>query len=466
MHRQIAGKLTGRVTKWIVVVFWIIIVAAAGSVASKLTDVQDNQASSWLPASAESTKALDKLAPFQNQNEIPTVLVYEKTSGLSKADLAEIGRQLDQVQQMKGAIPAKGPDGTEIQPSQAIQVSKDGQVAQGMVTFNFGKNGWNKLPDVKDDIEKVAHLDGADVYVAGPGGQAADSAAAFAGIDGKLLVQHRLVVVIILLLTYRSPLLWLLPVMSAGVALTCAQAVIYLLAKHADLTVNGQSAGILTVLVFGAGTDYALLLVARYREELHRHEDRHEAMAFALHRATPAIIASALTVVLGMMCLVFADMNSTAGLGPVAAIGIGVGLLVMITLLPAFLVIFGRWIFWPRRPLFDTLEPSATGFWARVGARIAPRKRLVWVGTAVVLAACSLGVLQLNAHGLATKDAYTKDFDSVTGQQVLVDHGLADTSTPVQVVANADQAQGVARPCRVSTASPTRRRRSSRTASR
>jgi putative drug exporter of the RND superfamily len=144
-----------------------------------------------------------------------------------------------------------------------------------------------------------------------------------------------------------------------------------------------------------------------------------------------------------MMCLVFADMNSTAGLGPVAAIGIGVGLLVMITLLPAFLVIFGRWIFWPRRPLFDTLEPSATGFWARVGARIAPRKRLVWIGTAVVLVACSLGVLQLNAHGLATEDAYTKDFDSVTGQQVLVEHGLADTSTPVQVVANADQAQGV-----------------------
>jgi putative drug exporter of the RND superfamily len=443
MHRQIAGKLTGRVTKWVVLAFWLIIVMAAGSVASKLGDVQDNQASSWLPASAESTKALDKLAPFQNENDIPTVLVYEKSSGLTQADVTEIGRQLDQVQQLDGTIPAKGPDGSAVQPSQLVQVSKDGEVAQGMVTFNFGKDGWNKLPDVKDEIEKIAHLDGAQVYVAGPGGQAADSAAVFAGIDGKLLYSTVLVVVIILLLTYRSPLLWLLPVISAGVALTTAQAVIYLLAKHADLTVNGQSAGILTVLVFGAGTDYALLLVARYREELHRHEDRHEAMAFALHRATPAIIASALTVVLGMLCLVVAEMNSTAGLGPVAAIGIGVGLLVMITLLPALLVIFGRWIFWPRRPMFDTLEPTATGFWARVGARIAPRPRLVWVVTAVVLAVCSLGFLQLNAHGLATEDSYTKDFDSVTGQQVLIDHQLADTSTPVQVVANADQAQAV-----------------------
>ena len=170
MHRQIAGKLTGRVTKWVVLAVWILIVMAAGSVAGKLTDVQDNQASSWLPASAESTKALDKLAPFQNQNDIPTVLVYEKTSGLTKADLATIGQQLDQIQKLDGAVPAKAPDGTPVQPSQLVQVSKDGQVAQGMVTFNFGKDGWNKLPDVKDQIESIAHAATArTVYVAGPG---------------------------------------------------------------------------------------------------------------------------------------------------------------------------------------------------------------------------------------------------------------------------------------------------------
>jgi RND superfamily putative drug exporter len=426
-----------------VLAVWVLILLAAGSVASKLSDVQDNQASSWLPGSAESTKALDKLAPFQNQNDIPTVLVYNNDSGLTKAELTSIGQKLDQVQKLDGSVPAKGLDGRATQPSKLMQVSKDGQVAQGAVTFNFGKDGWNKLPDVKDQIEKTAAVPGTTMYVAGPGGQGADSAAAFAGIDGKLLYSTIIVVVLILLLTYRSPILWLLPVISAGVALTCAQGVIYLLAKNAGLTVNGQSAGILTVLVFGAGTDYALLLVARYREELHRHEDRHEAMAFALHRATPAIIASALTVVLGMLCLVVAQMNSTAGLGPVAAIGIGVGLLVMITLLPALLVIFGRWIFWPRRPNFDTVEPSSAGFWARIGARIAPRPRLVWVVTSVILAVCSLGFLQLNAHGLATQDSYTKDFDSVTGQQTLVDHGLADTSSPVQVVANADRAQAV-----------------------
>src|SRR5262245_59859502 len=219
MHRQMAGKLTGRVTKWLVLAFWLIVVVAAGSVASKLSDVQDNQASSWLPGSAESTKALDKLAPFQDENDIPTVMVFTKDSGLTKSDLASIGQKLDQVQQIDGAVPAKAPDGTPTQPSQQIQVSKDGQVAQGMVTFNFGKYGWNHLPDVKDEIEKIATVPGTTMYVAGPGGQAADSAAAFAGIDGKLLYATVIVVVVILLLTYRSPLLWMLPVMSAGVAL-------------------------------------------------------------------------------------------------------------------------------------------------------------------------------------------------------------------------------------------------------
>src|SRR6478736_1433271 len=170
MHRQIAGKLTGRVTKWLVLVFWILVVMVAGPMAGKLTDVQDNQASSWLPASAESTKALAKLAPFQNQNDIATVLVYEKPSGLTQADVATIGRQLDQIQKIQGSVPAKAPDGSTVPPSRLVQVSSDRQAAQGAVTFNFGKNGWNKLPDVKKQILAIAQLPGAKVYVAGPGG--------------------------------------------------------------------------------------------------------------------------------------------------------------------------------------------------------------------------------------------------------------------------------------------------------
>jgi RND superfamily putative drug exporter len=212
--------------------------------------------------------------------------------------------------------------------------------------------------------------------------------------------------------------------------------VVYLLAKYADLTVNGQSQAILTILVIGAGTDYALLLVARYREELRRHDNRHEAMAFALHRAAPAILASAATVVVSMLCLSFADLNSTAGLGPVLAVGIAVTFLVMVTLLPALLVIFGRWMFWPKRPTFGSTEPNLAGLWARVGERIRPRPRAVWTVTALLLAVACLGLFKLDASGLSTEDTYTKEFDSIKGQKVLAEHGLADNSNTVQIVAN------------------------------
>jgi RND superfamily putative drug exporter len=314
--------------------------------------------------------------------------------------------------------------------------SEDGEVAVTTVTFNFGANGWNDIPDAAEQIRDIAQVDGATVHLAGYGGQAADAAEAFEGIDSNLILATFGVVIVILLFTYRSPVLWILPILSAAVAYTAAGGVVYLLARYADLTVNGQSQSILGILVIGAGTDYALLLVARYREELRRHEDRHEAMAFALHRATPAILASAATVVVGLLCLSVAELNSTAGLGPVLAVGVAVTFLVMVTLLPALLVIVGRWIFWPQRPHFGSEEPNATGLWARLGRSIARRPRPVWVGTAVVLAVACLGLFSLDTSGLSTEDTYTKEFDSIKGQKVLVEHGLVDSSNTVQVVAD------------------------------
>jgi len=433
MHRQIAGKLTGRVTKWIVLVFWILAVGVLGSFAGKLTEVQNNEASSWLPGNAESTKALDKLEPFQDQNAIPTTVVYSKKSGFTKDDFGTMKEQATELQGMQDV------EGKVVGPIP----SKDGQAAQTVVTYNVGANGWNKMPAIGDNIHDIAKLDGATVYIAGSGGQAIDSAESFAGLDGRLLVFALLAVIVLLLIIYRSPVLWILPIFSVVVALGTAMGLIYFLAKDVGLTVNGQSQAIVSILVIGAGTDYALLLVARYREELRRHEDRHEAMAFALHRATPALIASASTVIVGMLCLTLAEMNSTAGMGPVVAVGVGVTLLAMITLLPALLVIFGRWVFWPMRPTMGSTEPTSTGFWARVGGWIAPRPRRVWIGTTVVLGALALGVLTLNTSGLSTEESYTKEFDSVKGQNVLADHGLADNSTPLMVVSNAEGAADV-----------------------
>ena len=433
MHRQIAGRLTSPVTKWIVLVFWLLLVGASSVFAAKLVDVQNNEAASWLPDSAESTRALERLGPFQDPNAIPTVVVYERADGLSPDDLAGIEADKADFAGLEGVTgEVQGPFPSE-----------DGQVAQVLVTFDLGSEGWNKMPDTADDLREIAAADGVSVYISGAGGQAADSAEAFGGIDSTLLFSTLGVVIAILLLTYRSPVLWVLPILSAVFALVASQALIYFLARYADLTVNGQSYAILTILVIGAGTDYALLLVARYREELRRHEDRHEAMAFALHRAAPAIVASAATVALGMLCLLLADMNSTAGLGPVAAIGVGVTLLVMVTLLPATLVICGRWVFWPMKPDFGSAEPTQSGLWARVGRGISARPRAVWVVTSVILAVACLGLLRLDTSGLATEDAYTTELQSITGQQVLVDHGMVDQSNTIQVVANADQADAV-----------------------
>jgi putative drug exporter of the RND superfamily len=427
MSWKAASWITGRRSKYLIVVFWIVVVALAGPLSSKLSGVEKNDTKSWLPGSAESTQVLDVQSKFTSPNTIPAVIVYQRDSGLTRADLAAATADAKQYGQLPDL------DGKVIGPVP----SKDGKAAQIVVPLDLGKDGWNRAGDLKPKLKHTAEqgADGMTVYIAGPLGQAADSAKAFAGIDSTLLFATVGVVVFILLITYRSPILWLLPVISAGIALTSAQAVIYLLAKN-GLTVNAQSAGILTVLVFGAGTDYALLLVARYREELRKHEDRHEAMAVALHRAGPAIIASASTVVLGMLCLLVAETNSTAGLGPVAAIGIIVGLAAMLTLLPALLVVCGRWIFWPVRPRFGTAEPTATGLWARVGGGISRHPRTTWIVTALVLGTMALGLFQLHANGLTNAQSFRGHPEAVTGEQVLSRHPFpgGQESDPVVVV--------------------------------
>ncbi|KQR08459.1 MMPL family transporter [Cellulomonas sp. Leaf334] len=433
---QVAGWITHRYLKFAVIVFWLVVVALLGPLAGKLTGAQDNEAKSWLPANAESTEVLDVASGFVSSDTIPAVIVYERTSGLTAADLEAVAADAEEF----GTLATL--DGDVIGPIP----SENGQAAQIIVPLDLGAEGWDLAADAVDDLRATAE-DGAgdlDVYVTGPAGSAADSSAAFEGIDGTLLYAAVAVVIVILLITYRSPVLWILPVLSAGVALTVSQALIYLLADNYDLTVNAQSAGILTVLVFGAGTDYALLLVARYREELRKHGDRHEAMALALHRASPAIIASGATVAIGMLCLLFATMNSTAGLGPVAAIGVGVAVLVMLTLLPALLVTCGRWIFWPRTPKLGDDEPSEHGFWARVGGRIERRPRATWIGTSAILAVACLGIVTLNATGLTTEESFTGEQPSIEGEKVLSAHFPGGAGAPVVVISDADRATDVA----------------------
>jgi putative drug exporter of the RND superfamily len=423
----VASMPGGRRAKWIVLAFWLGILVLAGPLAGKLMGVEKNDASSWLPAKAESTKVLDLQSRFISSNVFPAVVVYDRASGLTAADRAKAAADVRSFARQPGVLTSQvaGPI-----------PAKDGQAIETIVPVNLGKNGWNGAGKAATALRTVATSDahGMSVHITGPLGTAADSSKAFKGIDGVLLISTLIVVIVLLLITYRSPVLWLLPVISAAVALTSAEALIYLLAKHAGLTVNAQSAGILYVLVFGAGTDYALLLTARYREELRRHEDRHEAMAVALRRAGPAIIASAGTVMLSLLTLVVAELNSTKGMGPVLAIGVGVALLAMITLLPALLVICGRWVFWPVKPRYGSAEPTHAGIWARVGRGIASRPRIVWVSTALVLGALALGMTGLNASGLTNAQSFRGHPDSVAGETVLARHFPAGAGQPVVVV--------------------------------
>ena len=433
---RVAMLVCGRRTKWLVVVFWVAVLAVTFPLSAKLTGAQENDAASWLPGSAESTQVFQtQQDAFQTGEELPAIVVYERPGGITEDDqavAADHAQQFADLSHVTGEVIGPVP-------------SADGEALQVIASIDPGDGGWFELGEAVDAMNEItADLpDGLSAYVAGPAGVAADFAEAFEGIDSTLLYAAMAVVIVILLISYRSPILWIIPVFAAFTALTAAQAVVYLLAEYADVTVNGQTAGILLVLVFGASTDYALLIVARYREELRRHEDRHEAMAFALHRAGPAIIASAATVAVGMLCLLAAEMNSTRGMGPVLAIGIVIGLLAMITLLPAVLVVVGRWVFWPIRPAYGTAEPTERGVWARIGRSIARRPRSVWIATSAVLGVMALGLLTLNTGVLQNRDAFVDKPASIAGEEALARHFPAGTGNPVVVVSEAGAADEV-----------------------
>src|SRR5215469_7182444 len=430
---KIAEIPAGSWTKWLVVGFWVVVVAVLYPLSTKLMAAEKNTASSWLPASAESVKVLDVQQRFQSPNTAPGVVVYYRASGLTAADRAKAAADARRFTAIHGVVPGQvtGPI-----------PSADGKAMQTLVVVNVGKQGWNGAIAPVGSMRTIARAgaNGMTTHVTGPLGYAADNAKVYKGVTSTLLYVALAVVIVILLISYRSPVLWLLPVISSGVALISAEAVVYLLAAHAGLTVNEESGAILDVLVFGASTDYALLIVARYREELRRHDRRHNAMATALRRAGPAIIASGSTVIIALLTLSFAQLGSTKGMGPVLAVGIAVGMLAMLTLLPALLVIFPRGVFWPYKPTYGSAEPTTRGLWARVGWSIAPRPRLVWITTAVILGILSLGLTGLKANGLTNAQSFRGHPDSVIGASVLAQHFPAGAGEPVIVIGNAGSA--------------------------
>ncbi|MYR47448.1 MMPL family transporter [Streptomyces sp. SID5910] len=428
MLRKLAALPSGRVGKWVVIALWAVVLVPALMLAGKLGDAEENDNSAWLPGNAESTAVVERAQKLMPADSVPAIVVYDRAAGVTDADLAKARADAEAFQGIENVM------GTP----QGPVASEDGKAIQTIVQVHKDKSGWEGLGKVVDAMAEVGEkdADGLGFHVAGPAGYGADSIKAFGG-GGALTTITALVVVAILLITYRSPLLPMLPLITVGVALMAAEALIYLLADNAGLVVNKQTSFILVVLIFGAATDYALLLISRYREELARHEDRHEAMAEALYRSGPAIVASAATVAVSLMLLMLAVLNSTKGMGPACAIGVLVGLLAMTTLMPALLVACGRWIFWPSKPVYGAEAEQRESVWSRVGAAISGRPRLVWVGTVLVLGAMALGTLGLDASGLSNKDQFTDKPQMAVGEEIRAEHFPAGSGDPVYVVTKA-----------------------------
>ncbi|MDL4818772.1 MMPL family transporter [Actinomadura opuntiae] len=409
-----------RTLKWAVLLLWVAIVAVAVPFAGKLPDVVKAKSAAELPRGAQSTEVEKLTDRFRDGKQAPAVIVYARTAGVTPADRAEADADRRTLAPLAAG------------PVDAPQPSHDGRAL--LLTVPLHDND-----DLTDNAEKVRDMAtghvprGLEVKVTGPAGAALDSGDAFRKVDKPLLLVTILLVAAVLLLTYRSPILWLLPLASAAISLQVSTAVVYLLGKYAGLYVADGMSTILNALVFGITTDYAMLLLARYREELRRHEDRYRAMAVALRRAAAPITASAATVCLGLLCLLAAHMGFNYALGPVGAIGVIGGLVVVMTLLPAMLVVLGRWVFWPRVPHFGDAPPARGGVWDRVGRRVAARPRLVWTLGAALLAALAAGCLGLHT-GLDRAHFLTTTPNSVQGERLAAAHYPGDESRPLQIV--------------------------------
>ena len=439
----------------LVVISWFIITGIFGPLFGKLTSVQENNNSSFLPKGAEATLAANEIKKFSTEDSFnfPALVLFE--GKFTPETFAAVQRHVSKVGDLTLAeTTAKISD--YLAPGQVISVfpAADGKALlaniplDGNAISKLLPNDEPVLPAViealREDIEPVAKANGFESYVTGPGGLLGDLFGAFGDIDSKLLLTTLAVVAVILIVVYRSPVLWIIPLLSSLLALSTAGGIVYLLAKNDIIDVDGQSQGILSVLVIGAATDYALLLIARYREELHFTDNRFVAMRAAYKGVWEPILASGSTVAISLMVLLFSQLTNTAGLGPIGAIGIVVSMITILTLLPALLLIFGRWIFWPRIPKNDGNDNVMTGTWSKVANGIGRNPRKAWVITGIVLLGFALTSTTLKADGIGTVDTFTGNPESVVGQRLLVKHFPGGEGDPTQIVVSADKLGAVA----------------------
>ncbi|MCM1941935.1 MMPL family transporter [Streptomyces sp. G3] len=429
MGATTTGAGRRRAVPWLVLGLWIAVLAIASPFAAKLGDVQRDRAVDYLPASADSTQVAKIQERLPGGEATEMVLVYHRDGGLTAADKKTAAGQVAEIagaHELTGrpaGIPSK--DGTTLMyPVASTEPGTDEKARDALVN------------DVRD-VAKGG--DGLSVEVGGAGALATDASEVYNSLDGPLLYTTATVVALLLILIYRSPFLWLVPLAVAGMADYLSMGVAYGLNQVFGTAVSGQSSGIMTILVFGVGTDYALLLVSRYREELRRVERPYDAMLAALHGCGPAVLASSGTVAAGLLCLLAADLNSSRGMGPLGTVGVLCALAAMLTLLPALLVLLGRRVFWPLVPRYGSTPKARRSLFAAMGSSAERRPRTVLVGGAVLLGALALGTFALPGN-IKQEDSFTTRPDAIAAMETLADAFPESGTQPITVISPTDRA--------------------------
>ncbi|MEV6176110.1 MMPL family transporter [Streptomyces sp. NPDC052015] len=425
-----AGTTKGkRAIPWVVLALWVGVLAIASPFAAKLADVQHDRVTDYLPANADSTRAAELQEQLPGGETTELVLVYHRDGGLTAADRATAREQVTRVagEHVLTGTPRGIP-------------SEDGTTLMYPVASNEPGTDEEKRDAFVDAVRDVAHGEGGlTVEVGGTGALTTDAAKVYESLGGPLLYTTVAVVAVLLILIYRSPVLWLVPLAVAGVADYLSMGVAYGLNQAFGTTVSGQSSGIMTILVFGAGTDYALLLVSRYREELRRIERPYDAMRAALRGCGPAVLASSGTVAAGLLCLLAADLNSNRGMGPLGTVGVLCALVAMLTLLPAVLVLLGRRVFWPLVPAYGSTPKARRSLFAAMGTSAGRRPLTVLAGGAVLLGALALGALNLPGT-VKQQDSFVDRPESVAALETLAAAYPESSAQPVDVLTPAGRA--------------------------
>ncbi|MGW6644629.1 MMPL family transporter [Streptomyces iakyrus] len=412
---------------------WLGVGGTLGPYAGKLGEVATNDQAAFLPRSAESTRVLEARAAFDRSETVPAVVVWTADGErFTKERQAEAGRAVAALAGQPGVVG---------RPSPAL-LSDDREAIQAVVQLKPDLG--DELPTVLDAVREAARtVPDTTARIAGPAASQADLSDAFAGIDGLLLGVALGAVLLILLLVYRSILLPFLIILGSVFALGLACAVVYALAERDVVRVDGQVQGILSILVIGAATDYALLLAARFREELALRGDRFAASVAAVRRSFGAITASAATVALGLLALLASDLTNNRALGPVGAIGIGCAVLATLTFLPAALALLGRAAYWPSRPKPPEESGEGTGVWRRVARTVNGRPRRTWAVTALVLAVFAAFSPSLSSKGVPLDEIFVNDAPSVSAQATLGEHFPGGSGNPAVIIADAGRAAEV-----------------------